>query len=144
MIEIIKFLIEYAEYIPAPVYFAAIGGLLIYSMRRQEREKIEFIKRLDERFEESDCARRKVEESLEDSHQRLDRTKQAIENLNKAIEEDIADQLLEQKKLALRQGIVNEAFPKEHRLELYDEYKRLKGNSFIDKYVRDNLLKEGE
>lgn len=47
--------------------------------------------------------------------------------------------------LSLRTAIINESFPVHYRLEKYDEYKALGGNSFIDSYVRKELInKSGE
>lgn len=46
--------------------------------------------------------------------------------------------------LALRTAVVNDSFPKSYRLEKYDEYHKLGGNTFVDEYVKNVLLKERE
>lgn len=65
--------------------------------------------------------------------------KASIAKLAKDIEGDMQKQQDDLKKsymLGLRTSIVNDSFPRIYRLERYDEYKELGGNSFVDDYVQ--------
>lgn len=65
--------------------------------------------------------------------------KASIAKLAKDIEGDMQKQQKDLRKsymLGLRTSIVNESFPRIYRLERYDEYKELGGNSFVDDYVQ--------
>lgn len=81
-----------------------------------------------------------------------DEYKQSAAELKAAIQklaEDLGEELISQKeelaknyRLALRTAIMNDSFPKSYRLEKYDEYHKLGGNSFIDAHVQNVILKE--
>lgn len=81
-----------------------------------------------------------------------DEYKQSSAELKAAIQklaQDLGDELASQKeeiaknyRLALRTAIMNDSFPKSYRLEKYDEYHKLGGNSFIDAHVQNVILKE--
>lgn len=81
-----------------------------------------------------------------------DEYKQSAAELKAAIQklaEDLGEELISQKeelaknyRLALRTAIMNDSFPKSYRLEKYDEYHKLGGNSFIDAHVQNVVLKE--
>lgn len=62
-----------------------------------------------------------------------------IEELKEAQTEDVNahDKIF---KLLLRSCIVNKEFPRNARLEMYDEYKKSGYNSWVDAYVEKNLL----
>lgn len=65
--------------------------------------------------------------------------KASIAKLAKDIEGDMQKQQKDLRKsymLGLRTSIVNDSFPRIYRLERYDEYKELGGNSFVDDYVQ--------
>lgn len=73
--------------------------------------------------------------------------KASIAKLAKDIEGDMQKQQDDLKKsymLGLRTSIVNDSFPRIYRLERYDEYKELGGNSFVDDYVRNTLRRESD
>lgn len=73
--------------------------------------------------------------------------KASIAKLAKDLEGDMKKQQDDFKKsymLGLRTAIVNEFFPRSYRLERYDEYKGLDGNSFVDDYVQNTLRKESD
>lgn len=42
--------------------------------------------------------------------------------------------------MLLKLLIINKSIPRSARLEYYDEYKKLGGNSFVDDYVKNNLI----
>lgn len=81
-----------------------------------------------------------------------DEYKQSAAELKAAIQklaQDLGEELTLQKEdlaknylLALRTAIMNDSFPKSYRLEKYDEYHKLGGNSFIDDHVQNVILKE--
>lgn len=81
-----------------------------------------------------------------------DEYKQSAAELKAAIQklaQDLGEELILQKEdlaknylLALRTAIMNDSFPKSYRLEKYDEYHKLGGNSFIDAHVQNVILKE--
>lgn len=81
-----------------------------------------------------------------------DEYKQSAVELKAAIQklaQDLGEELTSQKEdlaknylLTLRTAIMNNSFPKSYRLDKYDEYRKLGGNSFIDAHVQNVILKE--
>lgn len=51
-----------------------------------------------------------------------------------------SEHLFEITMLTLRTAITNPNLPRSARLELFDRYKKLGGNSWIDEYVKDHLI----
>lgn len=142
--EIISLLIgeisKWMDSIPVEFLLTIMLALMGYLVKRVNQIQKNFTDDIDDLRSQQACIK---EESIQSTRE----LKAALSKLSKDLQgelEDLQMKINESYKLSLRTAIVNEGFPDEFRLEKYDEYKALKGNSFIDKYVRDNLLKEGE
>lgn len=57
-----------------------------------------------------------------------------------ANDESVSERLERNEKLMLKMTIVDNNMPKSARLEAYDEYRRIGGNSWVKDYVEENLL----
>lgn len=72
-------------------------------------------------------------------------TEEHVEILNKLNEAEKQNKLISDiYKISLRSYIVNPEIPVSARLDMYDIYKGQGFNSWIDKYVEDNLLSKNE
>lgn len=58
------------------------------------------------------------------------------ETFNERVKSATHDQYM----MTLRASIVNESLPRSVRLEIYDEYKKEGGNSWVSQYVDEHLL----
>lgn len=58
--------------------------------------------------------------------------------------EQLQEQQFENQRLTLRGLVTNESLPDEYRHISYDRYKALGGNSWLDKYVDENLNSKRE
>ena len=58
--------------------------------------------------------------------------------------EQLQEQQVENQRLTLRGLVTNESLPDEYRHMSYDRYKALGGNSWLDKYVDENLNSKRE
>ena len=72
--------------------------------------------------------------------------KKILERLDKSENEDcrVGQKLNDIYMLSLKAMITNPNNPKSVRLDLYDQYKGLGGNSWIDIYAKNNLFNEDE
>jgi hypothetical protein len=62
-----------------------------------------------------------------------------LDKMKEDFEENVQEATAGSYLLILKLVIMNEKLPRSTRLEYYDEYKTLGGNSFIDDYVKNNL-----
>lgn len=55
-------------------------------------------------------------------------------------DESVAERLERNEKLILKLTIVDKNMPRSARLEAYDEYRLIGGNSWVENYVQQNLI----
>lgn len=125
--------------IPQEVVTLFMISTLVYLIRR--------LTLLEETFTKSNSF---LQEEMKTTREELAKTEENLQGLLEKISTDLTEELAAQKrdieenyKISLRSVIVNDQFEYQHRLETYDEYKALGGNSFIDDYVK-NLKRKRE
>lgn len=113
MQDLIKILYEVIANIPSNLMVTALVAYLIYDKRTSYKK----------------------EESHKKEHQVI---LAQIDEIKEAQLEDVCahDKIY---MLVLKLGIVNEKIPRYARLEMYDEYKALGGNSWVEAYADKNL-----
>lgn len=136
MTEIIEVITSFISQLPAEFMYTVMLGMMGYLIKSNKKDKQEIL----DKFVEDDSRHIEIDECIDAANKRIDKKAQAINQVNKVLEEDIKQSLKEQTMMILRQGITNTNYPREHRLDLYDRYKELKGNSFIDDYVKKELI----
>lgn len=137
IILLLETLFRYIGEFSSGILFTIILTVLIY-MVKESKQNNKFI---DKRFNDQE---KSIEELRLEYQEGITEIRKELSYITDEILVELEEGQKDNKRLTLRAIITNNALPIEYRLRSYDDYKNLKGNSWVSDYVNRYLLNQDE
>lgn len=131
IIQILELLSKFGSGLSTTALLGVISAVLIYMIRDDKAYRIKTDERFKQVLNQQKEMTKEYQEGFEKIHQELSLQREAIASLK--------EQQQENQQMTLRSIVTNKNLPIEYRLINYDLYKKNGGNSWLDKYVKEEF-----